>query len=330
MYLRRFRGANVRDALRAVRDELGPDALVLSQQMVSARGWRGVIGVREVEITAAAEREASVERPRGSENRQGRRDGLDVVAAQLEATGLERALAEEIAAAVPARARRSPTPAVLKSALAARLAALTAADDRYAPVEVFIGPPGAGKTTTIAKIAAQERARRGTRLGLVAADAFRVGAIQQLRTYADILDTPFGVARTPADLARALEARHSTPLLVDTAGRSPSDPAARDLCRLLGRARDVRTHLVLPAGTPADAARRMLDGYAEAKPSRLVLTRVDEVDSLSPLVTLLTDRQIPVSYLGTGQRVPEDLNRATADLLAASVLGDLAPCEALS
>jgi flagellar biosynthesis protein FlhF len=92
----------------------------------------------------------------------------------------------------------------------------------------------------------------------------------------------------------------------------------------------VRTHLVLPAGTPADAARRMLDGYAEAKPSRLVLTRVDEVDSLSPLVTLLTDRQIPVSYLGTGQRVPEDLNRATADLLAASVLGDLAPCEALS
>jgi flagellar biosynthesis protein FlhF len=93
----------------------------------------------------------------------------------------------------------------------------------------------------------------------------------------------------------------------------------------------VRTHLVLPAGTSIDGARRIFDGYAEARPSRLVLTRLDEAGSLSPLVGLLCERQIPVSYLGTGQRVPDDLIRATAELLAASVIGDLAPsCEALS
>jgi flagellar biosynthesis protein FlhF len=336
MYLRRFRGANVRDALRSVREALGPDALVLSQQMVSARGWRGLVGVREVEITAAAERQAplaapqaSVGRPQESENRQ-RRGSVDTVAAQLAATGLDRTLAEEIAALLPPRARRSPTTAILKSALASRLETIAAPDTVYAPVEVFIGPPGAGKTTTVAKIAAQERARRGTRLGLVAADGFRVGAIQQLRSYADILDAPFGVAKTHDDLARALTMTHKMPVLVDTAGRSASDPSARELCRLIGQVRTARTHLVLPAGISTDAARRLFDAYADAKPSRLVLTRLDEVDSLSPLVSLLCDRRIPVSYLGTGQRVPEDLNRATADLLAASVLGDLAPCEAHS
>lgn len=331
MHLRRFRSANVRDALRAVRDELGPDALVLSQQMVPARGWRGLVGLREVEITAAAERGASAERPQESAHRHPAPRGAETAAAQLAATGLDRALAEEIAASLPSRVRRAPSAAALKAALASRLAPIATPEEDYARVEVFVGPPGVGKTTTVAKIAAQERARRGTRLGLVAADGYRVGAVEQLRTYADILDAPFHVARTADDLGVALEARHRMPVLVDTAGRSPSEAASRDLFRVVGRSPGVRTHLVLPAGTSIDGARRIFDGYAEARPSRLVLTRLDEAGSLSPLVGLLCERQIPVSYLGTGQRVPDDLIRATAELLAASVIGDLAPsCEALS
>ena len=208
-----------------------------------------------------------------------------------------------------------------------RLADLAASDREYARAEVFIGPPGCGKTTTIAKIAAQERARGGQRLGLLAADGFRIGAVEQLRTYADILDAPFKVARTPDDLHALLEQRNRTPVLVDTAGRSPSDSDAKKLFRVVGEAPGVRTHLVLPASTSVAAARRILDGYAEARPTRLVLTKVDEADSLSPLVSLLHERQVPISYLGTGQRVPEDLNRATAQLLAASVLGESAPVQ---
>jgi flagellar biosynthesis protein FlhF len=114
-------------------------------------------------------------------------------------------------------------------------------------------------------------------------------------------------------------------VLVDTAGRSPSDAASRDLFRVLGQSHGLRTHLVLPADTSVSAARRILDGYADARPSRLVLTKLDEAGSLSPLVSLLHERQLPISYLGIGQRVPEDLNRATATLLAASVLGESTP-----
>lgn len=331
MHLRRFRSANVRDALRAVRDELGPEALVLSQQMVPAAGWRGLVGVREVEITAAADRPASAERPEASAHRHQAPRGTESATAHLAATGLDRALAEEIVASLPARVRRAPTTSALKAALASRLAPIAATDEAYAHVEVFVGPPGVGKTTTVAKIAAQERARRGTRLGLIAADGYRVGAVEQLRTYADILDAPFHVARTADDLGITLETRHRMPVLVDTAGRSPSEQASRDLFRLLRRSAGVRTHLVLPAATSVDGVRRILDGYADARPSRLVFTRLDEAGSLSPLVGLLCERQIPVSYLGTGQRVPDDLTRATAEILAASVIGDLAPsCEPLS
>jgi flagellar biosynthesis protein FlhF len=330
MFLKRFRANNVRDALRATREELGPHALVLSTEMVPAYGLRGLMGVREVEITAAIEREPSVARPEESVNRQAPAgaalpDHVAELAARLAATGLDESIASEVARSIPTSARRGATPARLRDALAARLADLAAPDREYARAEVFIGPPGCGKTTTIAKIASQERARGGQRLGLLAADGFRIGAIEQLRTYADILDAPFKVARTADDLHALLEQRSRTPVLVDTAGRSPSDSAARKLFRVVGEAAGVRTHLVLPASTSVAAARRILDGYAEARPTRLVLTKVDEADSLSPLVSLLHERQVPISYLGTGQRVPEDLNRATAQLLAASVLGESAP-----
>lgn len=326
MHLKRFRSTNVRDALRAVREELGPKALVLSTTMVQARGWRGLMGAREVEITAAAEREASEERPEPSGNRQPA--PTDSVTAQLVATGLDRRLAEDIAASIPDSRRRGATPARLRDALAHRLAELAAVDEAYARAEVFIGPPGAGKTTTIAKIAAQERARNGQRLSLLAADGFRIGAVEQLQTYAEILDAPFRIARTADELHDALAIKQRTPVLVDTAGRSSSDPASRDLFEVLRQANGVRTHLVMPAGTSASAARRILDGYADARPTRLLLTKLDEAESLSPLVSVLHEWQLPISYVGTGQRVPDDLSRATPAFLAASVLGESAPFSA--
>ena len=210
---------------------------------------------------------------------------------------------------------------MVRRTLAAQLATLVAADTDYAPFEVFVGPPGVGKTTTIAKLAAQERAVRGTRLGLLSADGFRVGAVEQLRLYADILGSPLTVARTPAELESALD-RASRPMLLDTAGRSPSDDVSREMLRVLAGRRGVRTHLVLAAGTSPADARRTLDRFEDARPSRVVITKLDEAQSLGPMVSLLRERDLPISYLGIGQRVPEDLQRATAPLVAAWAAGD--------
>src|SRR6267142_2325859 len=127
MHLKRYRRQTVKEALRAVREDLGPDALVLSTRTVTALGVRGLFGAKEVEITAAH----------------------------------------------PATRRRGATAQHLRATLVAELAPLVAGEEGYAPVEVFVGPPGVGKTTTIAKIAAQERARHGKRLALLAADGFR-------------------------------------------------------------------------------------------------------------------------------------------------------------
>lgn len=324
MHLMRYRRETVQEALRAVRQELGPQALVLSTRVVRARGFRGLLGARLVEVTAAAERPpVSSDRHAEAARTAAAARGTESLIARLQAAGFDPELAREVAEACPPAARRGATVESVRRTLVAKLAPLAADDRSYAPIEVFIGPPGAGKTTTIAKIAAQERARNGKRLGLLAADGFRVGAVEQLRLYATVLGSPLVIARTPRELEEALEQARG-PLLLDTAGRSPSDQASRDMLRVLAGRSDVRTHLVLPAGTPPAAARRVLDRFDEARPARVVLTKLDETESIAPLVPLLRDRRLSISYLGTGQSVPEDLERATPPVIAAWVSGDAA------
>lgn len=250
-----------------------------------------------------------------------KKDGtIEALIARLCATGLHRDFAERIAQGVPRLQRRNGSLAALEKSVATELATFAAGEEAYAAVELFVGPPGAGKTTTIAKIAAQERARRGQKLNLLAADGFRVGAVEQLRLYADIIGSSFAVARTPAEIERSILTTRGT-VLVDTAGRSVRDPRAQEVVSMLSGLPGVRTHLVMPAAASVRDLRNVLDAYGDKGPNRVVFTRIDEADSVSPLMQVLHERGLKVSYLGTGQRVPEDLERATPARLAAHVLG---------
>jgi flagellar biosynthesis protein FlhF len=320
MHLKTYRGTSVRELLAQARVELGPEALVLSTKMVSAGGMRGLLGARVVELVAATERPVSEKRPPEQAHRHVPTPDDEIVA-RLCAAGLERSLALEVAAAVPTGRRRGATAMHLSEALGERLNPLAAGAEAFKPVEVFVGPPGVGKTTTIAKIAAQERARRGRRLTLVSADAYRVGAIEQLRLYAEIVGAPFKVARSAEELGRVLDESRGT-VLVDTAGRSTSDGAAQDLFAVLRGRADVRTHLVVSAAAGASDVNRIIQQYRCAEPHRLAFSRLDEAETLTPIVGVLRSQQLPVSYLGNGQRVPEDLDRATGAMLAALVLGE--------
>ena len=325
----------MRAALADARATLGPDALVISTNSVPVRGWRRLVGRREVEVAALRQgsgqaatpvpvSESRPELPARRSNppvlRQGAPNGGDLVA-RLCAAGVERGLAADVVKSLPARGRRQPSQKALLDALAGELSSMTSPEEGLDRIEVFVGPPGAGKTTTIAKLAARARALDGKAPLLVGADAYRVGAVEQLRLYAEILGAAFVVARTAGDLERAV-AQGRTPMLVDTAGRSPADPDIRDLFDILGGRPGVRTHLVLAASTSPRDAERVLDSYAAARPTRAVLTKIDETETPGPLVSALRHSGLTVSWLGCGQRVPEDLRRADGRLLAALAAGE--------
>lgn len=325
LQVKEFRQPTVREAFQAIREEFGPSALVLSSGLVSARGWRGWAGMREVQVMAQAPEgwtDEAERRPAVAARRRTDTPGAtSSLAARLAAAGIDPALAEAVAERVPAKQQRHLTPAGVRDHLAAHLAPHAAGAEPFERVEVFVGPPGVGKTTTIAKIAAQEKVRRKRTLGVVAADAFRAGAVEQLRTYAAIIGAPFRTARTMEEMALAIGAARQT-LLVDTAGRSPRDDDGRDVRRLLGRREGVRTHLVIPADTSVSSARRIVERFADTHPDRVVVSRLDEAESPTALFAWLLETGLPVSYVTTGQRVPDDLERATPQVLAAAMLRD--------
>jgi len=326
----RFRSSSVRDALAQARQALGPSALVLGTRLVPASGWRGWLGGREVEVSAFLgagvsenRRSTTTESAHGAHTAtDARKPVTDGLVARLIATGLDRDLAESVVEQMPQTRRRDASQGQIRDALASCLMPIAARGQALGDVNVFIGPPGVGKTTTIAKIAAQARARGERRFRLVAADGYRVGAIEQLRLYADIIGSPFVVARTPEEVTEAVTSS-KLPVLVDTPGLSPANEEAGAFLSALAALPSVRTHLVVPGATTPRDFDRLWERFATAGADRIVISKVDEAETVMPLVRVLREREVPVSLIGLGQRVPEDLVEAEPEMIAACLLGQL-------
>jgi flagellar biosynthesis protein FlhF len=180
-------------------------------------------------------------------------------------------------------------------------------------VMAVVGPTGAGKTTTIAKLAARWCMRHGSQdLALVSTDGYRIGARDQLLTYARILGAPMHAANGARDLARVLERLKSKKLiLIDTAGMGPRDARlSEQLAALqLGAAR-ARVLLALPAQGEGHALEEIVQAFAPLTPVACILTKVDEAASLGAVISTILRHRLKIAYVCDGQRVPEDLHAA--------------------
>lgn len=190
-------------------------------------------------------------------------------------------------------------------------------------VVAFAGPTGVGKTTTLAKVAAGWRMQRGLRVGLIAADAFRVGAFEQLRTYARIIDAPVRAADGRSSALAALEAlAECDVVLVDTPGRGHRDGARiAEVADLVEAVRADETHLVLPGTASAQSLEECAAAFAGVRPTRIVLSKLDESEGFGAMVSAVRSSGVPASWFTTGQEVPDDLERADARAFAERLVG---------
>ncbi len=190
-------------------------------------------------------------------------------------------------------------------------------------VVALVGPTGVGKTTTVAKLAANFKLVHGLRPGLVTVDTYRIAAVEQLRTYAEIIDLPLAVANAPGEMRAAIDALGDVDLvLIDTAGRSPRDEVKiRELADFLTAARPDEVHLVLSATSAERSLRSAVERFSAVRADRLILTKLDEADGLGGVLAVIGGADRPVSYLTTGQAVPDDIEPADRRRLAALILG---------
>jgi flagellar biosynthesis protein FlhF len=186
----------------------------------------------------------------------------------------------------------------------------------------LVGPTGVGKTTTIAKLAANYRLREKRSVGLITVDTYRIAAVEQLRTYADIIDLPMQVVSTPREMREAVRRmEHMELVLIDTAGRSPKDEVKiRELRAFLTEAAAHEIHLVLSSVANVRTLQQTAERFASVGTTALILTKLDETTSLGSVLPLLRSCRIPLSYLTNGQNVPDDIEVADPLRLARQIL----------
>lgn len=186
----------------------------------------------------------------------------------------------------------------------------------------LVGPTGVGKTTTTAKLAAMYALNKGNKVALITMDIFRVGAVEQLKTYTRIMGIPLEVASTPKELERAVE-RHTDCdlILIDTAGRSHKDSEKLEEMKLfLENTIQADIYLCLSATTKDRELEVILNRFSIFPISKVVFTKLDESESVGCIVNLLLKANLQIAYFTNGQRVPEDIEVATSEKLAELVL----------
>jgi flagellar biosynthesis protein FlhF len=184
-------------------------------------------------------------------------------------------------------------------------------------VIALVGPTGVGKTTTAAKIAAWFSIHQQCRVALLSMDCYRIGATDQLRTYARIMRLPCEVTLRPPDLASALRKHRDKDLIIiDTAGKSPFDPDhVRELSTWFAAGQTIDTYLLVSATAKKEDLQQIIDSYQPLEVNGLIVTKLDETRAYAVLCQQIAASALPVSCLCTGQRVPEDFQPASKDFL---------------
>ena len=254
-------------------------------------------------------------------------DHMGATRRALRQSGLDTSLVNEVIDAVTNILPRRAGEAVVRREVRTEVAARLKATDGFAGrkgrvVAMLVGPTGVGKTTTIAKIAADAALRERKKVGLLTLDTFRIGAVEQLRVYADILAVPFAACGRPQELRMNLDRLRGCDLvLIDTAGRNPFAPGEVDAIKpFLQAAPEAEVLLTVQATTRTAELMRIHDRHSGVRPRGFVFTKLDESHEFGGLVSLLLRTALPVTFFGIGQRVPEDLEAARPARLAAALL----------
>ncbi len=346
MNLKRFIASNMAEAMIKVKNELGPDAVILQTRRVRRGGFLGIGSKVYIEVTAINE-----ERNDGFKSASHQTDVLRESSLQLktELSDIRRTLKnvseklstlhtmgnfpepfEHIYVRLIELGLRSSEADSIVNEISQSMTPIEAKDDDkifkalkmhfYGIVKtqriaftvpqkiVFVGPTGVGKTTTLAKIAAMLKMKEKLPLTILTLDTYRIAAAQQLKTYADIMHMPFKVVYTPQEAEEISFNSGKNLMLVDTAGRSQKNEMK--ISEISAYVRAIKPEIIF---LTIDATKKRTDvedvisRFSAIAPTHIILTKIDETSSILGVMASLGSSKIPLSFVTNGQNVPEDI-----------------------
>ncbi|MFY9115334.1 MAG: flagellar biosynthesis protein FlhF [Dethiobacteria bacterium] len=349
MKIRKYYARDLQEGMHIIKKDLGSEAIILHTRKVRQPGIKGFFSPKQMEIVAALDSRKPIITPPDNnggrygfnannrlyqelnelkgmvhklvlQNAQAFSDGQEDESVlywkkRLEDHDLDPSLIfelfEEVKANLEGEVKLNKE--ILGMILQKKIAQKTkCVEEKAFRHQIFIGPTGVGKTTTLAKVAARYSIYQNENVGLITIDHYRIGAVEQLRTYADIVDLPLEVVMAPDDLDGAKKRLEGCDrILVDTAGRGTGNTMQiKELATYLNAFSPAEIFLVISAMTRWQDIRQIVDSFRQLKFNRLIVTKLDETKAAGAILNGIYVSGLPLVYITDGQNVPDDLQVA--------------------
>lgn len=330
MIIKKYIVSDMKEAIIRAKYELGTDAVIISQRTIKVGKWYNPFKKKQLEVTLAVEenitkRTSRVEEKQIDNLKSDLRKSIDNERIYEKASDV---IKNKLVNYCELHEKEDYKLTIEEKKDFLNLALKYNCFEKKLELErinVFIGPTGVGKTTTIAKIAAREHLINKKKVGLITMDTYRIGAVEQLKTYANILDVPFEVANLPEEMAHKINKLSDCDIiLIDTLGTSPNNQEKLDDLKqyLDAIGEKINNYLVLSVSTDKDTINSILERYKLLKYDGLILTKFDEVTVLTNFWYIIENNTLPVQYFCFGQDVPDDIKDATLDNLLDYIEGN--------
>ena len=331
MRIKRYIVHDMREAVYLIKKDLGPDAMIISSKKVREKGLKGLLSPAKIEVTAAVElgndAEMTLETYTQKDSPlQSPPDNLDTYKIRqcLLKMDIGPETIEFLLHDLDVMSHHNEIRQVLQQRLLSVFKPVPN-KNKTPDIMAFIGVPGVGKTTTIAKIAAINALFNNLRIGLITIDSFRVGAVEQMRIYGEIIGTTVDVVSTPGELQQAVEKNRDKDLiLIDTTGRpSRNTYQLAEIKAFLEVVKGVNIYLVISAATKVNDTTRIINDFKVIPYSQLIISKLDETESPGTLLNAAYLTGLPIAYITNGQNVPDDIEIASPESLVNCIMKEV-------
>lgn len=374
MFIKRFVGKDMQDAIKKIRSEFGPDAVIIDSKAIRGKGIKGLLNKKMIEVVAAYEPDKS--KPFGSkkddasntekipkiDNKRLQGDNILQLGEQINALQdavadfsnkirivgkettlkftkealalynmlVERDVDEELAKDIAEQAQViSGKKSIDVNSVAQQLIMEKFGQEPLKlktfnqNVFMFAGPTGVGKTTTLAKLAGMFSISQNLNVGIINMDTYRIGAMEHIKIYADIMDIPILTAYNAKELKEAVkEFEDKDVVLIDTAGKTPEDEEYNKEMRDYMKAANVdELFVVVSVVTGFKVCRELIRKFSSFDSYKIIITKLDETDSWGNVLNIVNCADRSPSYITLGQNVPEDISETDSKMIAENICG---------
>ncbi|HBF8524279.1 TPA: flagellar biosynthesis protein FlhF [Clostridioides difficile] len=334
MMTKKYTANTIQDAMNLAKMELGDNITLIDKKEVRKSGIQGIFSKKDIELTIGWEKRENVEQKdlkreieqlkliinnMGFDNKND--NDIDKICKNLLSLELNEEIVESIR--IDLQEMKFNGIDTSKNLVEILKKKIKIENQAINGKIALVGPPGVGKTTTIAKLAAKLVFEENKKVGVITIDTYRIGAVEQLKIYTDIMNIPFKGVISPDEMELALdEMKDCDVVLIDTTGRGyKNSMQILEIKNLIDKAEADNIHLVVNCTTRESDTKAIIDSYRNVNFKSLIITKLDETITYGSIFNIMNYAQKPISYITTGQNVPDDIIKPNEDKIIRLLLG---------